>query len=95
MGLLGSSSTLSSDGFLTPPEFQYHHYHDLVSFLAYYAHHYKNITRLYSIGQSVEGRNLTAIEISDLPGRHQPGKPEFKYVGNMHGNEVSAPLSTD
>ena len=80
--------SLSPEGFLSPPEFQYHHYSDLVSYLAYYAHHYKNITRLYTIGQSVEGRNLTAIEISDRPGEHEPGEPEFKYVGNMHGNEV-------
>ena len=80
--------SLSPEGFLSPPEFQYHHYPDLVSYLAYYGHHYKNITRLYTIGQSVEGRNLTAIEISDRPGEHEPGEPEFKYVGNMHGNEV-------
>ena len=83
-----STSTLSPAGFLLPPEFVYHHYDDLQSYLAYYAHHYSSIARVYTIGQSVQGRNLTAIEISDQPGQHEAGEPEFKYVANMHGNEV-------
>lgn len=49
------------------------------------------ITNIYSVGKSVEGRNLTVIHIAE-PGEngigHELLRPEFKWVGNMHGNEV-------
>jgi hypothetical protein len=48
-----------------------------------------NISRLYSVGKSVEGRELMVIQFSTTPTlAHQPLKPEMKYVGNMHGNEA-------
>ncbi|GLG92487.1 Carboxypeptidase D [Gryllus bimaculatus] len=75
-------------GFVIPPKFQHHNYDEMVEVLKQLSDNYHNLTRLYSIGRSVEGRELYVLEISDKPGEHEPGEPEFKYVANMHGNEV-------
>ncbi|XP_045809378.1 carboxypeptidase SOL1 isoform X2 [Trifolium pratense] len=45
-----------------------------------------NISRIYSIGKSVNGVPLWVIEISDKPGE-QETEPAFKYIGNVHGDE--------
>ena len=70
-------------------EFRHHNNEELISLMRLYATEYSPITHLYSIGQSVTGTELFAIEISDNPGVHELGEPEFKYVANMHGNEVT------
>ena len=80
--------TLRPDGFLRKPEFNYHDYEDVRAFMNFYARQYPNISRIYSIGKSVQDRDLLVLEISDNPGVHESLEPEFKYVANMHGNEV-------
>ena len=47
------------------------------------------ITRLYELShRSVNGWPLTVIEFSSNPGSHDFLEPEFRFLANMHGNEV-------
>lgn len=48
---------------------------------------YPNLTALYSIGKSVQGRDLWVMVVSASPYEHMVGKPDVKYIGNIHGNE--------
>lgn len=75
-------------GFYDTVDFKHHDYVAMERFLKELNANYPNITRLYSIGSSVQGRELYVMEVTKDPGKHSPEKPEVKYVGNMHGNEV-------
>jgi len=72
-------------------ERSYHAYPALTSLLQEYADNYPDLCRLYSIGQSVQGRELWVMKISDNPDLNED-EPEVKYVSTMHGNE---PLGTE
>lgn len=80
--------TIDKYGFYHTVEFKHHNYVTMEKYLKELNGNYANITRLYSIGSSVEGRELYVMEITENPGKHSPKKPEVKYIGNMHGNEV-------
>lgn len=69
--------------------FSHHGNAELYQTLQDYARNYPSITHLYSVGKTVDGNDLAVIIISDDPTSHEPGEPEFKYVGNMHGNEIT------
>lgn len=63
----------------------YHHYHELKENIFKLSQDFKSLASVYSIGQSVERRELYVIRITSNVSDH---KPMFKYVGNMHGNEA-------
>ncbi|XP_053976263.1 carboxypeptidase D-like [Hylaeus volcanicus] len=75
-------------GFFHNTTFKHHNYIAMERYLKELNAKYPNITRLYSIGESVKGRQLYVMEITENPGVHSQNKPEVKYIGNMHGNEV-------
>src|SRR5256884_5273052 len=47
---------------------------------------YPTLTRLLSIGKTVQNRDMWAMEITDKPGVEED-EPEFYYQGSMHGDE--------
>lgn len=76
--------TLTSDNL----DFKHHNYEQMKDYISKIQENCPDITRLYSIGKSVNNRELLVLEMSDNPGKHEDLEPNFKYVGNMHGNEV-------
>lgn len=67
---------------------KYYNYIELTGRLRSYAEKYAHIANLSSIGQSVQGRELWVMRITKDPHIESPGKPRFKYIGNMHGDET-------
>lgn len=59
---------------LLADKFVHHDNTALEAFLLAYTLSYEEITHLYEIGRSVEGRPLYVMEISDNPGIHELGR---------------------
>ena len=56
-----------------PQEFRHHNYADMELFLRKYSSEFPSIVHLYSIGRSVEDRELYVMVISDNPTVHEHG----------------------
>ncbi|UJR25919.1 hypothetical protein I4U23_007267 [Adineta vaga] len=70
-------------------DFRYHNYSQVTNFLHNIAAHFPTKAIVYEIGKTEGGRSLWAIAISAYaPNQHVLLRPEVKYIGNMHGNEV-------
>lgn len=69
-------------------DFKYHNYDRMTKFLRQTSSRFPSLTALYSIGKSVQGRDLWVMVVSASPYEHMIGKPDVKYIANMHGNEA-------
>lgn len=67
---------------------KYLKYDDLTELFRQLEKENPNLVKLHAAGQSVQGRNLWAIEITNNVQQESPGKPMFKFVANMHGDEA-------
>lgn len=69
---------------------RYHSYEEAQELFATWSAARPELAAARSVGQSVQGRELLVLHLTagaDRP--RQLRKPMFKWVANMHGNEVS------
>lgn len=65
----------------------YWRYDELTQILHEMAERYPHLARLVSIGQSLQGREIWALEITDFATGAPESKPAMYVDGNIHGSE--------
>lgn len=91
--VLAISNVAFTRGSILEPEAKtlnnHHTNEELFAFIERIHQRCPDITYVYDLGlKSALGKPLRVIVFSDQPSEHESLEPEFKYVGNMHGNEV-------
>lgn len=87
LALAAFAGATRADAALPPSEWRYRSNADLGSAIdALHAGPCAGMSSVTSIGTSVKGEEMRALEVSIDPGRTQP-KPSFAFLGNMHGDE--------
>lgn len=60
-------------GFMLPTQFVHHNYIEMEKFLKIMNTTYRDIVHLYSIGKSVQGRELYVLALGNTPKQHVAG----------------------
>lgn len=63
-------------------------YEEFVARMQGLADNHPDLVRMFSIGQSVLGRDMWVLKITDHPDLEED-EPEFRYFANMHGDETT------
>ncbi|GAB4320885.1 MAG: hypothetical protein Kow00127_13200 [Bacteroidales bacterium] len=66
----------------------YPDYDSYIEIVNGFADTYPGLCTVYSIGKTVEGRDLMMIRISDNAGR-DPGEPSMLFTSSIHGDELA------
>jgi hypothetical protein len=69
---------------------RFHSHEGLSDVLARLHEAFPNLTKLYSIGKSTEGRDIWCLEVTARGVGNPDRKPGMYVDGNIHGNEVQA-----
>lgn len=75
-----------NEDFLEDPKYFSHE--ELTSLFKTLEVEHPELVKRHSIGKSIGGRDLWVLEISKDVHNRTLGKPMFKYVANMHGDET-------
>ena len=71
------------------PFSHYHTYNQMCEELDYLAMDYCDIAQVYSLGRSVEGRQILCIKIAaDVNSERPLLRPQVKFSANLHGDEI-------
>lgn len=84
--IFARSVSVENEDFINNP--QYTNFTDMISLFEKLQKTYPDLVKVHSIGKSTNNRDLIAIEISSEVEERKILKPMFKYVANMHGDEV-------
>lgn len=78
---------IENESFLANPRYESNE--ELADLLARLQKDHPSLVKVHSIGSSLEGRPLLAVEIrANIDRPRQLLMPMFKYVANMHGDET-------